>query len=157
MPGYAAGTSSLIDLARRRPRKAFPGLWKKIEVLVAEGRLVAPLQACKEIKQKNDELSGRAMKHKTMFKKNTDRIEKVAAKPASEHGSMSSRDASTERADPCAIAPAHCTAVDTLAGKPVAVTEEGARRGRIPEIAQSCGLRHLRLVEVIPGEKWSFG
>lgn len=51
MPGYVVDTSSLIDLARHYPRKAFPGLWKKIEVLVAEGRLVAPLQVYKEIKQ----------------------------------------------------------------------------------------------------------
>ena len=124
---------------------------------MAEGRLVAPLQVYREIKQKNDELFGWAMEHKTMFKKSTDRVEGVAAKPASEHGSMSSRDESTERADPYVIALAHCTAVDTLGGKPVVVTEEGAKRGRIPKIARSCGLRHLRLVEVILEEKWSFG
>ena len=53
---------------------------------MAEGRLAAPLQVYKEIRQKNDELSGWAVEHKAVFKKSTDRIEKVAARLASEHG-----------------------------------------------------------------------
>ena len=156
MTKYVVDTSSLINLTRHYPRKAFSGLWKNIEALVEEGSMVAPLRVYKEIERKNDEIFEWSQAHKFMFKKEVDDVEKAAAKLIKKYKSMSSRDTSIEKADPYVIALAHYIATNTLAEKPVVVTEEGTRRNQIPQIARSHGLRYLGLAGMILEEEWSF-
>lgn len=157
MHGYVVDTSSLIDIVRHYPEVVFPGLWKKIDALVVEGRMTAPWQVYKEIEQKHDELYGWARNRMVMFKKNTRHVAQFAAKLSKEHRQMSGRHASVERADPYVIALAYHTPSDLPGGKAILVTEERTKAGQISQIASLYGLTHLELVGMMLEEKWSFG
>lgn len=157
MPWCVVDTSSLVDIVRRYPEVVFPGLWKKIDALVVEGRMTAPWQVYEEIEQKHDELFGWAKNHMTMFEKNTYQTRQFAVKLSKKHRQMSSRHAGAERADPFVIALAYYTPSDLPGGRAILVTEESTKTGRIPQIASLYGLTHLDLVGMMLEEKWSFG
>lgn len=156
MPWYVVDTGSLIDLVRRYPRAVFPGLWKKIDTLVAEGRMLAPWQVYKEIEQKHDTLFTWARGHMDMFRENTAQIAKFAAALARDYHRMSGRHAGVERADPYVAASTCYACSGTQSKKPPLVTGEGARAGRIFHIARLHGLAHIGLVDMMVKEKWSF-
>lgn len=44
MPGdiYCVDASELINLRQYFPRKVFPAVWEKLEVVIGKGRLIAP-------------------------------------------------------------------------------------------------------------------
>jgi hypothetical protein len=65
---YIIDSSSLIELKMRYPVSTFPGVWKKIEGLIREGRLIAPKEVLEEIKRRDDELSQWAKSYPKMFK-----------------------------------------------------------------------------------------
>ncbi len=67
-PGYCVDTSALIDLRRQYPRTVFPGLWQRLERLVASGDLVAPREVLKELEQVDDDVARWAKKQRRMFK-----------------------------------------------------------------------------------------
>jgi hypothetical protein len=56
---YCIDTSSLIAAWQERyPIENFPAFWTKLEALIAEERLVAPIDVLHETKKRSDELSG---------------------------------------------------------------------------------------------------
>src|SRR3990172_8959313 len=60
---YCIDSSSLIKLKQDYPRKTFPPVWDRIEGLIEEGRLFAPLEVFKEI-EKDDVLGPWCKKRK---------------------------------------------------------------------------------------------
>jgi len=54
---YIIDTSSLVKLNRENPLDVYPSVWKKLETLVAAGRLIAPKEVFNEISQNDDQLS----------------------------------------------------------------------------------------------------
>lgn len=65
---YVVDTSFLIEVHKRYPRKTLPGIWKDIETLIREGRIVAPINVRDEINQQDDELKDWVNDHPAMFK-----------------------------------------------------------------------------------------
>lgn len=53
---YIIDSSALIDLKNSYPIKNNSHLWKKIEKICKEGKLIAPMEVYKEIKNGSDEL-----------------------------------------------------------------------------------------------------
>ena len=156
MSVYIIDTSSLIDLVHRYPRVVFPGLWTNVETLVAMDRMVAPWAVYVEIEQKQDDLLAWALNNTNMFKKKTYDVANFALKLANEHQKMKRRNMITERADPFVIALAWHMHKETPDKKPIIVTEECTKTGKIPVIARSYGLVHVGLVEMMIAEQWSF-
>ncbi|RZN14978.1 MAG: DUF4411 family protein [Methanosarcinales archaeon] len=54
---YIIDTSSLVQLNRNNPLDVFPTIWKKLEALIKENRLVAPKEVLLEISQNDDQLN----------------------------------------------------------------------------------------------------
>ncbi len=53
--GYVLDTCAIIDLWHRYPAQTFESLWKRIDRLSTEGRLVCPGQVLSELRRKDDE------------------------------------------------------------------------------------------------------
>ncbi|MGM5484332.1 MAG: DUF4411 family protein [Nanobdellota archaeon] len=65
---YIIDTSSLVKLNRNNPLDVFPTIWKKLEQLIKDNRLIAPKEVLLEISQNDDQLSKWTKKQRKMFK-----------------------------------------------------------------------------------------
>ena len=61
---YIIDSSSLVKLNRYNPLDVFPSIWKNLEKLASNNRLLAPKEVLNEIKEDDDQLSKWAMKQK---------------------------------------------------------------------------------------------
>jgi len=68
---YISDTSSLVKLNRNNPLDVFPSIWKNLETLASNNRLIAPKEVLNEINQNDDQLSKWAKNQKKMFIKPT--------------------------------------------------------------------------------------
>jgi hypothetical protein len=64
---YVVDTSFLIEIHKRYPEKMLPGIWKDIEALIREGRIVAPEYVKSEINRQDDDLKDWVNNHSEMF------------------------------------------------------------------------------------------
>ena len=66
---YIIDTSSLIEMKDKYPVDVslFKPVWKKVEEVCQEGRLIAPVQVLKEIEQVDDELKRWAKSKRKIF------------------------------------------------------------------------------------------
>lgn len=64
---YVVDTSFLIEVHKRYPEKMLPGIWKDIEALIHDGRIVAPEYVKSEINRQDDDLKGWVNNHSGMF------------------------------------------------------------------------------------------
>jgi hypothetical protein len=75
---YIIDTSSIIDLFRLYPQDIFPELWKKLDELIKNNRLVSHRFVFEELQKKSDEACKWAKERKGMFREVTQQqIEKV--------------------------------------------------------------------------------
>jgi Domain of unknown function (DUF4411) len=65
---YCIDASSLIKLKQDFPRAVFPSVWKRVEQLVVDTRLIAPDEVAREL-EPDDELRPWAKQHKKMFRR----------------------------------------------------------------------------------------
>jgi hypothetical protein len=65
---YCADTSALFDLKEHWQMAVFPSLWTRIDVLIEEGRLLAPHAVLEEIRRGDDELVAWANERAMMFR-----------------------------------------------------------------------------------------
>jgi hypothetical protein len=54
-PGYVIDTSALIDL-KPYPKDIFKSVWKNVEKLITDGRLIAPSEVREELLKQRDEI-----------------------------------------------------------------------------------------------------
>lgn len=64
---YCIDTSSLIEMKDKYPKDTFLSVWQNMDRLIKEGRLIAPNEVLKEIKQGDDELKRWAKGKRKMF------------------------------------------------------------------------------------------
>jgi hypothetical protein len=64
---YVVDTSFLIEVHKRYPEKMLPGIWNDIEVLIHDGRIVAPEYVKSEINRQDDDLKDWVNNHNEMF------------------------------------------------------------------------------------------
>ncbi|MEM2857305.1 MAG: DUF4411 family protein [Candidatus Nitrosocaldaceae archaeon] len=74
---YIIDTSSLIDLIKWYPRKNFKSLWGKVEELITNNRLKAPIQVFNEVNRGDDELTSWCEKWKDKLFDNLNTIKYV--------------------------------------------------------------------------------
>ena len=65
---YVADSSFFIEVHKRYPQKMLPGIWKDLETLIHDGRIVAPVKVRDEINQQDDELKEWVNNHPALFK-----------------------------------------------------------------------------------------
>lgn len=157
---YCIDASSLIKLKQDFPRAVFPAVWKRVEQLVAEGRLIAPEEVAKEI-EPDDELRPWAKQHKRMFRRldqqQLDLTQEIAAAfPAL---AKPGRFGPAADAFVVALARQESQSADSLFdSKPecVVVTEEGRTPHKIPGACARYRIECLALVDLFQREGWVF-
>jgi hypothetical protein len=153
---YCIDTSSLLHAWRRAyPPKRFGGLWKAIEALIDEGRLVATIEVYHELKKKDDEVFEWAkLRKEAMFHEIDDNVQAEVVRIMQAYPKLVDTGKGKSGGDPFVIAQA-------LAAEPhlIVVTQEAGGNDKSPRIPYVCdreGVRHIDLLTLIEEEDWSF-
>lgn len=153
---YCIDTSALIDLANLYPRDVFPSLWKKLEAMVDEGRLLAPREVSTELETyqgSKAEPRAWARRHRMMFRDRD--AEQMNAVRRILRASPDLVDAlkTTPEADPFVVALAMSE------GSTVVTSEKAASPGgrrKIPDVCIAEGIPCLSLKEFFREQGWVF-
>lgn len=151
---YCIDTSALVDLGLLYPRSVFDGLWTELELLVANGRCVAPREVGREIARRDDEVSRWVRRQGGMII-NPDAAQlQLLADIMAAFPDWVDRDTQQPVGDPWVIAlarshnPHACVVAHENIGGP------GARK--IPNVCQQYGVDCIRLLEMVQREGWTF-
>jgi len=161
-PDYCIDTSALVDLRRRRyAPDVFPSVWKRIEELVDEKRLIAHQQVFEELKiraDRNDNLLKWAKTHKHLFtglnkaqSEHVQNILKVFPKLIDEKKE-------TPEADPFVIALAIVdNRIVITSEQPANIDVNKNARPKIPDVCKHFKVKCIYdLLEFFRQEKWEF-
>ena len=158
---YIIDTSSLVRLNRNNPLDVFPSIWKKLEKLVSNNRLIAPKEVLNEISQNDDQLNKWAKNQKRMFIEPTLKQIGFVKAILRDYPSILDVDRKYD-ADTWVIALALEMATDpqkTLVTiKRIVVTEEKLRRNKvkIPFICQQKSIESIDIIALFRTEGWKF-
>jgi Domain of unknown function (DUF4411) len=153
---YSLDTSGLIDgLERNYPPTAFPGLWQRVDDLIAEGRLLLSEEVVVEATKKD--LAAKTWcdaRDKSQFMVPTDAmIASLVKGILTDYPKLVKALANRNRADAFVIAVA-------MSKGAIVVTGEGPdgtdNRPKIPYICRQRKVVCIRFVELILREKWTF-
>lgn len=159
---YCVDTSSLIRL-KVFPVTIFPGVWRNVDQLVAQERLISPDQVLEEIRVQDDEILEWANRHSAVFKRLDGKQLAWVAEILKRFPDLVDWDKERPDADPFVIALA-------LAGKraedeklfrhecAVVAEERRSRNGRakIPNVCEGYGVRCMDLLGMFEAEGWRF-
>lgn len=162
---YVIDTSSLITLGWHYPRSVFPSVWRSMDSLITERRLVAPYQVLDELSVKDDDVYRWAKAHDdNLFRFNytPDIISKMTAIVNAFPGLIDLR-VQREQADPYVIA----LAQEQLNGAQkqfldsdgvCVVTNEGLKGNtvKIPYVCSKLNLKCCGLLDMFGYEGWRF-
>lgn len=158
---YIIDTSSLVKLNRNNPLDVFPTIWKKLEQLIKENRLIAPKEVLLEITQNDDQLSKWAKNQQKMFKNPTQKQIEIVKKILDKFPSLIDVERKYD-ADPWVIAlateMANSPQKTLFTVKRLIVTEE-IRRGekvRIPFVADDFSIDSIDVISMFREEGWKF-
>lgn len=151
---YVVDTSALVGAwVRSYPPDTFPALWRLVDTLIASGRFIIPEEVFHELKAKDDALYDWASAKPPTFVAPTSRtVMERAAKLLSTYPYMAKSGTGRDTADAFVIATAESR------NWAVVAHEEGgsADKPRIPYVCDQCRIRHLRFLDVIRAEGWTF-
>lgn len=151
---YVFDTSALIGAwVRSYPPDSFPGLWEKMDGLVAAGRLIAPEEVLGELKVQDDALHAWVKARSSNMIVPTSRAIMLEARLIlADHKHLTKTGTGRGRADPFVISLA------SLRSCPVVTQEQGgsAAKPRIPYVCTDRGVAFMNFLEVIRAEGWTF-
>jgi hypothetical protein len=153
-PGYCIDTNALIDLWRRfYPPDIFSSLWKEIENIISQGKLIAPREVFDELGKQDDELYKWAKRNKQMYK-NLDREQmKQVCNILKQFKELIDTNKETPDADPFVIALAKNK------GWTVITSEKPANLGghpKIPDVCKNYNIKCIPLIKFFREQKWEF-
>lgn len=153
---YIIDTSELINLDKQYPGHVFPKLWRNVEKLISEERILAPEEVLDEIKLGHGGLSEWCRKHRRMFRK-TDALLDQVREIVGKHPKLVKHNLTRDTADPYIIALAVSHKNDISGLVPILVTAENVKREPgIPYAARECGIETCKLVGMFQREGWTF-
>jgi hypothetical protein len=152
---YIIDTSSIIDLFRLYPYDIFPSLWKNLDNLIKEKRLISHEYVFKELSKKSDDAFKWAKERKYIFKK----VDNKQIQVIQEIISIYKEDIWNEvyeKADPWLIALAiEKEKQQYLIQKvKVVVTEEKFKKDSIPFVCQQFRIKCLNIFGLMREESW---
>lgn len=101
---YIIDTSSLIQIKDHYDRRILPGIWRDLEHLIIDQRLIAPEEVKNEILFGDDSLVPWVQKHDRMFYPNGDLIGLTQNVVLNKFPQMAKEDSEKPNADPFAVA-----------------------------------------------------
>ena len=148
---YCIDTSALIAAwSERYPLKRIPPFWKRVDELVASGRLVAPEDVRREIQKKADGLYSWVNERRQMFVDLEPAIQQQAKDILRDFPYLLKNVPGKSSADPFVIG----LAIDR--GLTV-ITEEGtggAKKPKIPFVCDAKGVKCINLLGLLDAEDW---
>ena len=155
MKTYCIDTSSLIAAWQERyPIEHFPALWVKVDALINDGRLVAPIDVFLETKKRSDDLHAWLKIRKFMFRELTDDVQIAAAGILSQFPRLVGEKKINTSADPWVIAFAQ------VEGWQVVTDEKptgNINKPHIPDVCAQLGMPSIDVLQLIRNEKWIVG
>jgi hypothetical protein len=160
---YCIDTSSLIELKIKYPREVFPTLWEKMEELIQNGRIIAPIEVKKEIEKGDDELKKwvRGKKRNRMFIKPDENQVMKVKEILKDFPFLAKPDKPDEpNADPWLFAVVLVKIEEEkerLIQYNSIVTDESQRKPRkIPAVCKEIGIVSINLIGLFKEEGWKF-
>jgi hypothetical protein len=159
---YIIDTSSLINLARWNPIDIYITVWKKLDDIVSDGRLISPEAVLEEISQGSDDLHRWAMSRKKMFKPLTSSQMKIVADILQVYPSLIDPDKEIEDADPYVIALAlnrnPRPTLEEVSRERIVVSDESLKENKvnIPYVCSRYNLKCVNILEMFRIETWQF-
>lgn len=152
---YCIDTSSLIAAWQERyPIENFPPFWVKMDALIADGRLIAPIEVLNETKKRSDELHAWLKTSPAMFRELDDAMQIEAAQVLGRFPRLVGERKLRTSADPFVIALAKIEGV-------ALVTDEkptgNASRPNIPDVCNAFGMTTMGILDLIRAESWVIG
>jgi hypothetical protein len=152
---YCIDTSSLIAAWQERyPIENFPRFWDKVDALIAEERLIAPIEVLNEMKKRSDELHAWLKARPSMFRELDDAIQIEAAQVLGQFPRLVGERKLRTSADPFVIALARVEGLELVTDeKPTG----SPNRPNIPDVCTALGMTTMGLLDLIKAEKWIIG
>jgi hypothetical protein len=153
---YCIDTSALIAAWQERyPIENFPPFWTRLDGLIIDGRLIAPMEVLREIGRRSDELHTWLSARKQMFRELEEAIQVEAAKVLAQFPRLVGERKLRTSADPFVIALARVENVQIVTDeKPTG----SLQRPNIPDVCTAWGmLPCMGLLQLIQAEKWVIG
>lgn len=151
--GYVIDTCAIIDLIHRYPPGTFASLWRKIDALAQEGRLVCPGQVLCELRRKDDNAAEWLEKRQNLMVTREDaEIWTLAQRLVASHTGLVDPTRTKPQADPFVIALAQ------KLGWSVVTSErtKGFGAVNIPSVCRKQSVLCLTLIEFFAKERWDF-
>ena len=153
---YCIDTSALIaGWQERYPPENFPVFWRRVDELIADNRLTAPMEVLRETEKRSDELHGWLSARRQMFRELDDAIQIEAAGVLRQYPRLVGDRRLRTSADPFVIALAR------VAGLRVVTDEKptgNLQRPNIPDVCLALGMPPcMGLLDLIRAEKWVLG
>lgn len=125
-----------------------------MEALVADGRLIAPVEVLYETKKRSDELHTWLKAHPIMFRELDDTMQIEVGPGALSISETGRRKKLRTSADPFFIALAHIEGLQLVTDeKPTG----SLARPNIPDVCQQLGMPWIGVLQLIRAEKWVVG
>jgi hypothetical protein len=152
---YCIDTSSLIAAWQERyPPENFPAFWVKMDALVADGRLIAPVEVLHETKKRSDELHTWLKARSVMFRELDDAMQIEVGQILSQFPRLVGEKKLRTSADPFVIALARIEGLQLVTDeKPTG----SLARPNIPDVCQQLGMPWIGVLQLIRAEKWVVG
>jgi len=154
---YCIDISSLVDLKSWRPFNRYREVWKRLDELIRQGRMIAPKQVLEELQQVDDALLKWARKRKQRLFRRTsrvlvDRVQRIVKR----FPTLVDPSQPVKNADPFVVALALEEKNQTLGQEVYVVTEEKYRPGktRIPHVCEEYRLKYLSIHQMFLFEGW---
>jgi len=155
MPVYCIDTSSLIAAWQERyPIENFPRFWDKMDTIIEQKRLVAPVEVLNEMKKRSDELHAWLKTRSSMFRDLDDEIQIEAAQVLRQFPRLVGERKLRTSADAFVIAQAR------VEGLPLVTDEKptgNLNRPNIPDVCAAFDMPCIGVLDLIKAEKWIIG
>lgn len=152
---YCIDTSSLIAAWQERyPIENFPAFWVKVDALISEVRLVAPIDVLHEIAKRSDELHTWLKERRSMFRELEDVVQVEASNILGQFPRLVGERKVRTSADPFVIALARVEGLQLVTDeKPTG----SLARPNIPDVCAELRMTGMGLLQLIQTEKWVIG
>ncbi|HTR72333.1 MAG TPA: DUF4411 family protein [Solirubrobacteraceae bacterium] len=150
---YCFDTSSLLECwSRSYPPDIFPGLWRNLDDLIIQKRVLCPDEVRVELEKQDDELSQWVKVRPHMFVPLDDTIQSATSAVLEQHPLLMKATKNRNGADPFVIATAR------VKGSTVVTEEKGgtAARPKIPSVCESLGVPCINVLGFIRANGWRF-
>jgi hypothetical protein len=152
---YVVDTSSLLETWwRGYPPDVAPGVWEQLDMLITEGRLIAPEEVLNEVQRKADDLHEWVLQRKDMFVELDADLyaatRRIINTPEFQ-GMMKDRP-NRNGADPFVIGLAQIRGYTVVSEE----RDDGPAKCKIPYVCRRLGVPCMDVLGLIRAERWRF-